>query len=106
MTIKIPTTGARSAVKSIFGKDGMPLGFRNNGWGTAHGVVNIGGYQLGTIYSYQATHDFAIRGVPGVGNWTKDDSCSFDTSYVTENDWPTALLQLNVTAYLLKTCSS
>ena len=73
MTIKIPTTGARSAVKSIFGKDGMPLGFRNNGWGTAHGVVNIGGYQLGTIYSYQATHDFTIRGVPGVDNWTKDD---------------------------------
>lgn len=83
--------GARGTLKTLFGKDGMPLGFRNNGWGTAHGVVNIGGHQLGTIYSHQATHDFAIRGVPGVGNWTKGDICSFNLSYVTENDWPTAL---------------
>ena len=84
-------TGARGTLKTLFGKDGMPLGFRNNGWGTCHGVVNIGGYQLGTIYSYQATHDFAIRGVPGIGNWTKGDTCSFNLSYVTENDWPTTL---------------
>jgi hypothetical protein len=84
-------TGARGTLKTLFGKDGMPLGFRNNGWGTAHGIVNIGGYQLGAVYSHQATHDFAIRGVPGAGNWTKGDVCSFNLSYVTENDWPTVL---------------
>ena len=84
-------TGARSTLKTLFGKDGMPLGFRNNGWGTAHGVVNIGGYQFGAVYSHQATHDFAIRGVPGAGNWTKGDACSFNLSCVTENDWPTTL---------------
>ena len=84
-------TGARGTLKTLFGKDGMPLGFRNNGWGTAHGIVNIGGYQLGAVYSHQATHDFAIRAVPGAGNWTKNDTVSFNLSYVTENDWPTVL---------------
>jgi len=85
-------TGARSANKQIFsGKDDMPLGFRNSGWGTAHTFVNIGSTQLGAIYSYRAAHDLTIRGVPGTGNWTKGDSCAFNLSYVTENDWPTAL---------------
>nr|DAR37430.1 MAG TPA: collagen triple helix repeat protein [Caudoviricetes sp.] len=85
-------TGARSANKQIFsGKDDMPLGFRNSGWGTAHALVNIGSIQLGAIYSYRAAHDLTIRGVPGTGNWTKGDSCAFNLSYVTENDWPTVL---------------
>ena len=85
-------TGARSANKQILpGKDGMPLGFRNSGWGTAHALVNIGSIQLGAIYSYRAAHDLTIRGVPGTGNWTKGDSCAFNLSYVTENDWPTVL---------------
>ena len=85
-------TGARSANKQIFpGKDDMPIGFRNSGWGTAHALVNIGSVQLGAIYSYRAAHDLTIRAVPGVGNWTKGDSCSFNMSYVTENDWPTVL---------------
>ena len=85
-------TGARSANKQLFpGKDDMPLGFRGNGWGTCHGLVNIGSVQLGAIYSYRASYDFTIRGVPGVGNWTKGDILSFNLSYVTENDWPTTL---------------
>ena len=85
-------TGARSALKTLFpDKNGMPLGFRNAGWGTGHTLVNIGGVQLGAIYSSRDAHDFSIRGVPGTGNWTKGDSCSFNLSYVTENDWPTVL---------------
>lgn len=85
-------TGARSALKTLFpGKDDMPLGFRNAGWGTCHAAVNIGSTQLGAIYSSRGAHDFSIRAVPGVGNWTKGDSCSFNMSYVTENDWPTVL---------------
>lgn len=85
-------TGARSALKTLFpDKNGMPLGFRNSGWGTAHAPVNIGSIQLGAIYSYRAAHDLIIRGVPGTGDWTKGDSCSFNLSYVTENDWPTTL---------------
>jgi len=85
-------TGARSAIKPLFtDKDGFPLGFRNAGWGTCHALVNIGSVQLGAIYSYRAAHDLTIRGVPGTGNWTKGDSCSFNLSYVTENDWPTVL---------------
>lgn len=85
-------TGARSALKTLFpDKNGMPLGFRNAGWGTGHALVNIGSVQLGAIYSSRDAHDFSIRAVPGVGNWTKGDSCAFNLSYVTENDWPTAL---------------
>lgn len=85
-------TGARSALKTLFpDKNGMPLGFRNAGWGTGHTLVNIGGVQLGAIYSSRDAHDFSIRAVPGVGNWTKGDSCAFNLSYVTENDWPTVL---------------
>lgn len=85
-------TDARSAIKPLFtNKDGFPLGFRNAGWGTCHALVNIGSIQLGAIYSYRAAHDLTIRGVPGTGNWTKGDSCSFNLSYVTENDWPTTL---------------
>nr|DAU48472.1 MAG TPA: collagen triple helix repeat protein [Caudoviricetes sp.] len=85
-------TGARSALKTLFpDKNGMPLGFRNAGWGTGHALVNIGSVQLGAIYSSRDAHDFSIRAVPGVGNWTKGDSCSFNMSYVTENDWPTTL---------------
>ena len=85
-------TGARSALKTLFpGKDDMPLGFRNAGWGTCHAAVNIGGTQLGAIYSSRGAHDFSIRAVPGAGNWTKGDLCSFNMSYVTENDWPTVL---------------
>lgn len=85
-------TGARSANKPLFhDKDDMPLGFRNNGWGTGHALVNIGSTQLGAIYSYRASHELTIRGVPGAGNWTKGDICSFNMSYVTENDWPTVL---------------
>ena len=85
-------TGARSANKGLFtNKDDFPLGFRNAGWGTCHALVNIGSIQLGAIYSYRAAHDLTIRGVPGTGNWTKGDSCSFNLSYVTENDWPTTL---------------
>lgn len=88
-------TGARGMAKALFtDKNNMPLGFRYNGWGRAHtsAVVNADGDdQIGSIYSYRATYDFAIRGVPGTGNWTKGDSCSFNMSYVTENDWPTTL---------------
>lgn len=85
-------TGARSALKTLFpGKDGMPLGFRNAGWGTCHAAVNIGSVQMGAIYSSRDAHDLSIRAVPGTGNWTKGDSCSFNLSYVTENDWPTKL---------------
>ena len=85
-------TGAHSALKTLFpGKDDMPLGFRNAGWGTCHAAVNIGGTQLGAIYSSRGAHDFSIRAVPGVGNWTKGETCSFNLSYVTENDWPTVL---------------
>ncbi len=85
-------TGARSANKPLFhDRDDMPLGFRNNGWGTGHALVNIGSTQLGAIYSYRASHELTIRGVPGAGNWTKGDMCSFNMSYVTENDWPTTL---------------
>lgn len=85
-------TGARSALKTLFpDKNDMPLGFRNAGWGTGHTLVNIGGVQLGAIYSSRDAHDFSIRAVPGVGNWTKGDSCAFNLSYVTENDWPTVL---------------
>ena len=88
-------TGARSAVKQLsLDKNGMPLGFRYNAWGKAHTsvIINTGGDdQIGSMYSYRAAHDFAIRGVPGAGDWTKGDSCSFNLSYVTENDWPTTL---------------
>lgn len=85
-------TGARSANKQLFpSKDDMPLGFRGNGWGACHGLVNISSVQLGAIYSYRASHELTIRGVPGAGNWTKGDICSFNMSYVTENDWPTVL---------------
>lgn len=88
-------TGARSAVKQLLlDKNGMPLGFRNDAWGRAHTsvIINAGGDdQIGSMYSYRAAYDFAIRGVPGAGNWTKGDSCSFNMSYVTENDWPTVL---------------
>ena len=88
-------TGARGTVKQLLlDKDGMPLGFRYNSWGRAHTsvIINAGGDdQIGSMYSYRAAHDFAIRGVPGAGNWTKGDSCSFNMSYVTENDWPTVL---------------
>ena len=85
-------TGARSANKLLFtNKDDFPLGFRSSGWGTCHALVNIGSVQLGAIYSSRDAHDFSIRAVPGVGNWTKGDSCSFNLSYVTENDWPTTL---------------
>ena len=88
-------TGARSAVKQLLlDKNDMPLGFRNDAWGRAHTsvIINAGGDdQIGSIYSYRAAHDFAIRGVPGAGNWTKGDACSFNLSYVTENDWPTVL---------------
>lgn len=85
-------TGARSTNKHLFpGKDDMPLGFRGSGWGTCHGLVNIGSIQLGAIYSHRTSHDFSIRGVPGIGNWTKGEACSFNLSYVTENDWPTVL---------------
>ena len=71
-------------------------GTSNTGWtvlygGTGHALVNIGGVQLGAIYSSRDAHDFSIRAVPGVGNWTKGDSCAFNLSYVTENDWPTVL---------------
>ena len=85
-------TGARSALKTLFpDKNGMPLGFRNAGWGVGHALVNIDSVQLGAIYSSRGAHDFSIRGVPGTGNWTKGDTCSFNMSYVTENDWPTTL---------------
>lgn len=85
-------TGARSANKTLFtNRADMPLGFRGAGWGTCHGAVNIGSVQMGAIYSSRDAHDFSIRAVPGVGNWTKGDSCSFNLSYVTENDWPTVL---------------
>lgn len=85
-------TGARSANRNLFTNKGdMPLGFRVAGWGTCHGAVNIGSVQMGAIYSSRDAHDFSIRGVPGTGNWTKGDSCSFNLSYVTENDWPTTL---------------
>lgn len=88
-------TGARSVVKQLLlDKNGMPLGFRHNSWGRAHTsvIINAGDNdQIGSIYSYRAAHDFSIRGVPGTGDWTKGDSCSFNLSYVTENDWPTVL---------------
>lgn len=85
-------TGARSANKPLFtDKNDFPLGFRSSGWGTCHTLVNIGSIQLGAIYSYRAAHDFIIRGIPGTGNWTKGDTCSFNLSYVTENDWPRTL---------------
>nr|DAX24788.1 MAG TPA: hypothetical protein [Caudoviricetes sp.] len=84
------TTTSRTALARIIKKDQFPLGFRNSGWGTAHAFVNIGG-QPGAVYSFEGTFDFAIRGIPGTGNWTKGDSCSFNLSYVTENDWPTTL---------------
>lgn len=88
-------TGARDAVKQLLlDKNGMPLGFRNGAWGRAHTsvIINAGGDdQIGSMYSYRAAHDFAIRGMPGAGNWTKGDACSFNLSYVTENDWPTVL---------------
>ena len=87
--------GARSAVKQLFpGKDDMPLGFRYNGWGRAQGlvIINTGSSDdIGSVYSYRAAHDFAARDISGTGNWTKGDSCSFNLSYVTENDWPTVL---------------
>lgn len=85
-------TGARSANKTLFtNKADMPLGFRGSGWGMCHGAVNIGSVQMGAIYSSRDAHDFSIRGVPGTGNWTKGEACSFNLSYVTENDWPTVL---------------
>lgn len=84
------TTTSRTALARIIKKDQFPLGFRNSGWGTAHAFVNVAS-QCGTIYSFQGTYDLAVRAVPGVGNWTKDDTVSFNLSYVTENDWPTVL---------------
>ena len=88
-------TGARSVAKQLFSdKNTLPLGFRNNAWGRAQGfvIVNSGGNdEVGSIYSYRAAYDLSVRAVPGTGNWTKGDSCSFNLSYVTENDWPTVL---------------
>lgn len=84
------TTTSRTALARIIKKDQFPLGFRNSGWGTAHAFVNVSG-QSGAVYSFENSFDFAIRGVPGTGNWTKGDLCSFNLSYVTENDWPTTL---------------
>lgn len=88
-------TGGRYVVKQLFpGKDDMPLGFRYAGWGRAQGLVIINtrsSDDIGSVYSYRAAHDFAVRGIPGTGDWTKGDACSFNMSYVTENDWPTTL---------------
>lgn len=89
-----PTSG-RYMIKQLFpGKDDMPLGFRYAGWGRAQGLVIINtrsSDDIGSVYSYRAAHDFAVRGIPGTGDWTKGDACSFNLSYVTENDWPTVL---------------
>ena len=88
-------TGGRYVIKQLFPDKGdMPLGFRYNGWGRAQGFVIIntsGNDDIGSVYSYRAAHDFAVRGIPGTGDWTKGDTCSFNLSYVTENDWPTTL---------------
>ena len=88
-------TGGRYVIKQLFpGKDDMPLGFRYAGWGRAQGLVIINtrsSDDIGSVYSYRAAHDFAVRGIPGTGDWTKGDACSFNMSYVTENDWPTTL---------------
>ena len=88
-------TGGRYVIKQLFpGKDDMPLGFRYAGWGRAQGLVIINtrsSDDIGSVYSYRAAHDFAVRGIPGTGDWTKGESCSFNLSYVTENDWPTTL---------------
>lgn len=93
-----PTSG-RYVIKQLFpGKDDMPLGFRYGGWGRAQGFAIINtrsSDDIGSVYSYRATHDFAVRGIPGTGDWTKGDSCSFNMSYVTENDWPTTLPDTN-----------
>ncbi len=88
-------TGARSAIKQLFpDKNTFPLGFRNAGWGRAQAlaIINTSGNDgIGSIYTYRAAHDFAVRAILDTGNWTKGDSCAFNMSYVTENDWPTAL---------------
>ena len=88
-------TGGRYVIKRLFpGKDDMPLGFRYAGWGRAQGLVIINtrsSDDIGSVYSYRAAHDFAVRGIPGTGDWTKGDACSFNMSYVTESDWPTTL---------------
>lgn len=84
-------TGAHAVLKRILKENMFPNGFHNSGWGTAHGFVNVNGVQLGTIYSQSDTFDLAIRAIPGYDTWTKGESCSFNLSYVTENDWPTVL---------------
>ena len=88
------TTMPREKLARIIKKDQFPLGFRNNSWGRAHAFVVVGGVdneQTGSVYSFEDTFDFAVRAVPGTGNWTQGDQCSFNMSYVTENDWPTVL---------------
>ena len=84
-------TGAHAVMKRIIKEGAFPNGFRNSGWGTAHGIVNVAGSQLGAIYSQSNSFDLSIRAVPGYDSWTKGEVCSFNMSYVTENDWPTTL---------------
>ena len=84
-------TGAYAVLKRILKEGAFPNGFRNSGWGTAHGLVNVAGSQLGAIYSQSNSFDLSIRAIPGYGIWTKGEICSFNLSYVTENDWPTVL---------------
>lgn len=84
-------TGAHAVLKRILKEGAFPNGFRNSGWGTAHGLVNVAGSQLGAIYSQSNSFDLSIRAIPGYDSWTKGEICSFNLSYVTENDWPTVL---------------
>ena len=86
-----PGTGAHVVLKRILKENMFPNGFRNSGWGTGHGLVNVNGAQLGSIYSQSNSFDLSIRAIPGYDTWTKGESCSFNISYVTENDWPTIL---------------
>lgn len=86
-----PGTGAHVVLKRILKENMLPNGFRNSGWGTGHGLVNVNGAQLGSIYSQSNSFDLSIRAIPGYDTWTKGESCSFNISYVTENDWPTIL---------------
>lgn len=86
-----PGTGAHAVPKRILKENMFPNGFRNSGWGTGHGLVNVNGAQLGSIYSQSNSFDLSIRAIPGYDTWTKGESCSFNISYVTENDWPTIL---------------
>ena len=86
-----PGTGAHAVLKRILKENMLPNGFRNSGWGTGHGLVNVNGAQLGSIYSQSNSFDLSIRTIPGYDTWTKGESCSFNISYVTENDWPTIL---------------